>query len=326
MQMIKLKKDKVYFVGEIGINHAGSSKKIKYYIDLASKYGIDAIKLQLGNPCKFTTIENEKRFKLRTKTMVSESEIDNLIKYAKKKNILLFASPITEDYVSFVAKKFGVIKIASGDINFLPILKQANKTKKLTIISTGASTLDEISNIFKIFKNKKKVILMHCISNYPTNIDNANLVNVDFLKKKFEVDVGYSNHVLGTTACEVAVSFGARLIEFHFTDNKRRSFIDHQISLEPKDFIRLKKKSEEIIKSIGNNRFKQFPSEKNYKELRKGIIYLQNLKKGSILKKKDLGYARPAKYFSFNETGNLIGKKLKKNVKKYFLTRKTDIT
>ncbi len=248
--MIKLKKDKVYFVGEVGINHAGSSKKIKYYIDLASKYGIDAIKLQLGNPCKFTTIENEKRFKLRTKTMIGVSEIDNLIKYSKKKNILLFASPITEDYVSFVAKKFGVIKIASGDINFLPILKQANKTNKLTIISTGASTLDEISNIFKIFKNKKKVILMHCISNYPTNIDNANLVNVEFLRKKFGVDVGYSNHVLGTTACEVAVSLGARLIEFHFTDNKRRSFIDHQISFEPKDFLRLKKNLKKLLKVL----------------------------------------------------------------------------
>ena len=87
--MIKLKKDKVYFVGEVGINHAGSSKKIKYYIDLASKYGIDAIKLQLGNPCKFTTIENEKRFKLRTKTMISESEIDNLTKYKKEKYFII---------------------------------------------------------------------------------------------------------------------------------------------------------------------------------------------------------------------------------------------
>ncbi len=322
--MIKLKKDKVYFVGEIGINHSGSIKKIKQYIDLANKYGIDAIKLQLGTPSRFTTLENKKRFNLRTKTMVGTDKIDALVKYAKKKKVLLFASPITEDYVSLVAKKFGVIKVASGDINFLPILKEANKTKKLTIISTGASKLNEISNIFKIFKNKKKVILMHCISNYPTSIENANLINIPYFKKKFGVNVGYSNHVLGTSACEVAITLGARIIEFHFTDNKKRSFIDHQISFEPKDFIKLKNKSEQIIKSIGTKRFNQFPSEKNFKELRKGIIYLNDLKKGMILKNENLGFARPATHLSFDEIKNVIGKQLKKDVKKHYLTRKGD--
>ena len=178
--MIKLKKDKVYFVGEIGINHSGSIKKIKDYINIAHKIGIDAIKLQLGNPSRFTTLENKKRFILRTKTMVDNKFIDSLVKYAKSKNVFLFASPITEDYVSFVAKKFGVIKIASGDINFSPLLKEANKSKKLTIISTGASTLKEISNIFKIFRDKKKIILMHCISNYPTELKNSNLININY--------------------------------------------------------------------------------------------------------------------------------------------------
>lgn len=323
--MIKLKKDKVYFVGEIGINHSGSIKKIKDYINIAHKIGIDAIKLQLGNPSRFTTLENKKRFILRTKTMVDNKFVDSLVKYAKSKKVFLFASPITEDYVSFVAKKFGVIKIASGDINFSPLLKEANKSKKLTIISTGASTLKEISNIFKIFKDKKKIILMHCISNYPTELKNSNLININYLKKKFKVNVGYSNHVLGTTACEVAISLGARIVEFHFTDNKRRKFIDHQISLEPRDFIKLKTKSEEIIKSIGKKRIKQFQSEKNFKELRKGIIYLKDLKKGTVLKNRDLGFARPAKFFSFQEIKNIIGKKLRKDVKKFYLTRKGDL-
>jgi len=322
--MIKLKQDKVFFIGEIGINHAGSIKKIKNYIDLASQYGIDAIKLQLGSPEKFTTIENFKRFKLRSKTMINSSEIPHLVKYAKKKKVLLFASPITEDYVKLIAKEFGVIKIASGDINFTPILKEAFKSKKLTIISTGASTLKEISNIFKIFKNKKKVILMHCISNYPTKIEDSNLINIEYLRKKFGVHVGYSNHVLGIKACEVAISLGARIVEFHFTDNKRRSFIDHKISLEPKDFVKLKINSEKIIKSIGKPRDKQFSSESNYKELRKGVVYLNDFKKGTILKKTHLGFARPSKYLSFDKINKVIGKKLKKNVNRFYLTREKD--
>ena len=322
--MIKLKSNKVYFIGEIGINHDGSVKKIKNYIDIASKYGIDAIKLQLATPFRFTTIENKKRFDLRTKTMIKNNDLDKLVTYAKNKNVLLFASPLSEDYVKIVAKKFGVIKIASGDINFLPTLKEAYKSKKLTIISTGASTIKEISNIFKIFKNKKKVILMHCISNYPTDIENSNLINLEYLRKRFRVHVGYSNHVLGTTACEVAISMGARIVEFHLTDNKHRKFIDHKISLEPKDFVKLKIKAEEIIKSIGNIRKKQFYSEKSYKELRKGLIYTNNLKKGTILKKNHLTYSRPAKYLSYQNDELVIGKILKKDVKKFHLTKLSD--
>jgi len=323
--MINLKKNKVYFVAEIGINHAGSVNKIKEYIDLACNHKIDAIKLQLGNPLKFSTIENEKRFKQRKGSMISSSEIDLLIKYAKKKKVFIFATPITEDYVSFVAKKFGVIKIASGDINFIPSLKIAAKSGKMTIISTGASTINEISNIFKIFKNKKKVILLHCISNYPTKIENSNMINVKYLQDRFNVPVGYSNHVLGTTASEVAITMGARIIEFHFTDNKKRKFIDHQISFEPKDFDRLKKKSLEIIKSIGNERINQFKCEKKFKELRKGLVYSRDLQKGSILNKRDVSYARPAKFFSYDSQKKITGKKLKRNVQGFHLIRKTDL-
>jgi N,N'-diacetyllegionaminate synthase len=323
--MIKLNKYKVYFIGEVGINHSGSVQKIKHYIDLASINGIDAIKLQLGTPSKFITKENIKRFQLRKKVMINSIKIDELIVYAKRKKVFLFATPITEDYVDFVANKFEVIKIASGDINFLPTLKAANKSKKLTIVSTGASTIHEIENIFKIFKNKKKIILMHCISNYPTEIENANLANIKYLKDKFKVEVGYSNHVLGTTACEVAISMGARIIEFHFTDNKRRKFIDHQISLEPKDFLQLKKKSIEIIKSVGKIRIRQFSCEKNFQELRKGLVYVKNIKKGSILKKEDIAYARPASFFSYDEEKKVLGKKINKDVKKYHLIKKNHL-
>ncbi len=322
--MIKLKKNKVYFIGEIGINHNGSLNKAKKYIDLAKKHKIDAIKLQLGSAEKFTTIENIKRYKQRSRTDLSKKQINNLINYAKKRRILLFATPVTHDRVKFVAKKFGLIKIASGDINFLPTLRAAAKTNKQTIISTGASSLIEIKNIFKIFKNKKKLILMHCISSYPTDIENANLINIKYLREKFNVHVGYSNHVLGTTACEVAITLGARIIEFHFTDNKKRAFIDHKISLEPKDFDILKKKSEDIISSIGKKRLKQFACEKNFKELRKGLVYTKNLSSNYKITSSDIDYSRPQKDFSFSEKNKIVGTKLKKNVKKYFLVRKKD--
>lgn len=322
--MIKIKKNRVYFIGEIGINHNGSVNKAKRYIDLAKKHKIDAIKLQIGSANKFTTIENLKRFNKRSKVNFSEKEIDNLINYSKKRGIKLFATPISHDYVKFVAKKFGLIKIASGDINFLPTLKLAAQSKKQTIISTGASSLKEIKNIFKIFKDKKKLILMHCISSYPTDIKNANLINIKFLRDMFNINVGYSNHVLGTTACEIAIALGARIIEFHFTDNKKRTFIDHKISLEPKDFDILRKKAKEIILGIGKKRLQQFKCEKNYKELRKGLIYNKDLLTNHKIKDQDIDFARPQKDFSYKEVRRIIGLKLKKDVKKYFSVKKKD--
>ena len=322
--MIKIRKNKVYFVGEIGINHNGSLKKAKDYVDLAKKCKIDAIKLQIGSAEKFTTIENLKRYKQRLKSDLSEKHLNILLNYAKKRGVYLFATPLTHDRVQLAAKLFNTIKIASGDINFIPALRIAAKTEKQIIVSTGASTLKEIKNIFKIFKNKKKLILMHCISSYPTNIKDANLSNIKFLKDKFNVEIGYSNHVLGTTACEVAISLGARIIEFHFTDNKKRAFIDHKISFEPKDFIKLKKKSEDIISSLGKKRLKQFKCEKNFKELRKGLIFTNNLPAKHKITQSDIEYSRPQRDFSFNDKNKIVGSKLKKNVKKYYLIRKKD--
>ena len=322
--MIRIKKNRVYFIGEIGINHNGSVNKAKKYIDLAKKHKIDAIKLQIGSADKFTTIENLKRFNKRSKVNFSEKEIDNLINYSKKRGVKLFATPISHDYVTFVAKKFGLIKIASGDINFLPTLKLAAKSKKQTIISTGASSLKEIKNIFKIFKDKKKLIIMHCVSSYPTDIKNANLVNIKFLRDKFNIHVGYSNHVLGTNACEVAIALGARIIEFHFTDNKKRAFIDHKISLEPKDFDLLRKKANEIISSIGKKRLHQFKCEKNYKELRKGLVYKSNFPANHKIRSCDINFARPYRDFSSNDINKIIGLRLKKKVKKFYLIKKND--
>ena len=162
---------------------------------------------------------------------------------------------------------------------------------------------------------------MHCISSYPTDIKNANLINIKFLRDMFNINVGYSNHVLGTTACEIAIALGARIIEFHFTDNKK-TFIDHKISLEPKDFDILRKKSKRNNFRYRKKRLQQFKCEKNYKELRKGLIYNKDLLTNHKIKDQDIDFARPQKDFSYNEVRRIIGLKLKKDVKKYFSVKK----
>ena len=131
------------------------------------------------------------------------------------------------------------IKIASGDITFKPVLKLVLETNKPIILSTGASNIKEIDEAVKYIEKfigkddiKNKLYLLHCVSAYPTPIKQANLKSIPFLKDRYGLKVGYSNHVIGINACLTAIALGADLVEVHFTDNKiNREFHDHAFLL-----------------------------------------------------------------------------------------------
>ena len=167
---------------------------------------------------------------------------------------------------------------------------------------------------------------MHCVSAYPVPIEEANLENINWLKNNFDLTIGYSNHVIGPTACYTAVALGANIIEVHFTDKKTdRTFRDHALSFEPKDlrdFISIAHKIRYSLGSYGS--FRPDSETKNLSSMRKGVVYSHNVKKGDILKESDMHYARPSNTNNINLAPHdfkksLIGKKLLTDVNKNFL-------
>ena len=311
-------------IAEIGVNHEGNFNYAKKLIKLASKTGADAVKFQCYNPDKYVSSSEKERFKRIQKFSFTKNQFKRLFLYAKKNNIGFFATPITEDYVSFLSKICPVLKIASGDINFKPLIKECVKSNKPIIISTGMATVKEIQTTLKWVKNYggkkylKKIILLQCVSAYPTPINQANVMSMNFLKKKFKTIVGYSNHVLGDEACLAAVALGASVVEVHFTDNKKnRKFHDHALSFEPKELKDFIKKAKAIKTSLGSmNKIRQNSELPLLKIGRKGIIAKKNIKAGKILQQSDLMFARPATYFSSLEINKVLGKKIKYSLKK----------
>ncbi len=315
------KKDLV-FIAEIGVNHEGNLKRAKKMIHLAAKSGADAVKFQSYSTDRFVSVEDNERKKRVNAFNLNDKSLNLLSNYAKKKNIHIFSSAITEDKIDLLKKKFDVIKIASGDIDFKPTLIKAAKSSKKIILSTGCSDISDIQKAVAIFKKhskskniKNRLILMHCVSLYPTNIELANIKSIQYIKDKTGLEVGYSNHVIEPEAIYAAVANGSNLIELHFTDNKKRKFRDNHLSFTSVELKKIIKISEKIKTSLGKYNKIINEYEKNIKQsIRKGLAASKNLRKNHIISKKDIMFTRNANYYSSNDLNKILGKKLKKPI------------
>ena len=241
---MKLNLKKPFLIGEIGINHNGSLDKAKKLIDLASDSGFNAVKFQKREP-DISTPEDQK-YKLRQtpwgemtyldykkKIEFGRSEFDAINNYCKKKKIIWFASAWDIPSQIFLKKyKLKYNKVASAMLTNISLVKKIAEEKKLTLISTGMSTIKDISRTVNIFKKKKcKYILMHCVSTYPCPIENLNLNLIYTLKKKFKCEVGYSGHESSVSPSLIAYIMGAKYIERHITLDRSMWGTDQAASL-----------------------------------------------------------------------------------------------
>ena len=235
---------KPYLIAEIGINHNGSIKLAKKLIDLAKKYNFDAVKFQKRNP-EISTPNIQKDqirntpwgtmtyLNYKKKIEFGIKEFNEIDKYCRKIKIEWFCSPWDIDSVKFLKKfKLKKNKIASAMITNLNLLEAVAKEKKFTLISTGMSSMKDISNAIKIFKkNKCKFALMHCVSTYPCPEEDLNLSMIKTLKNKFKCDVGYSGHESSVSPSIAAWVLGANYIERHITLDRSMYGTDQSASL-----------------------------------------------------------------------------------------------
>lgn len=254
MNLKKNKFKKPFLIAEIGINHNGSIKLAKKLIDLAKDTGFDAVKFQKRNP-DISTPENQKSkikntpwgditylaYKKRIEFNLKEyKEID---RYCKKLKIIWFASPWDVDSLKFLKKfKLRYNKVASAMLTNLDLVRAIAKEKKLTFISTGMSTIQDIQKTVNIFKkNKCKFVLMHCVSQYPCPEEKLNLKMILTLKEKFKCDVGYSGHEKTVSPSIFAYFLGANYIERHITLDRSMWGTDQAASLSSDGMINLTK-------------------------------------------------------------------------------------
>tara|TARA_B100000989_G_scaffold94021_1_gene68353 strand:+ start:25584 stop:26393 length:810 start_codon:yes stop_codon:yes gene_type:complete len=244
-------------IAEIGWNFLGDMTLAKEMISSAKESGADFAKFQTWSTKDLIDGPwfRDNRIKLYRKSELSVDQHFELFEYCKKKRITFLTSVFNKKYLDFLRPlKLRTIKVASMEITNSELLKKMNSSYKNIIISTGASKLDEVKKVFK-FVNKKKCVLMHCVSAYPTPAKNVNLPRINVLKKICK-RVGYSGHLRGISDAIGCLSYDPVYIEKHFTINRNLPGRDNEISILPNELKILSqyiKEREKINKFMGSN-------------------------------------------------------------------------
>ena len=314
-----------FTIAEAGANHQGDVTKAFQLIDSAKKAGVYAIKFQTYSAEKLTTktapkywddgISNETQFDVFKKLdSLNKDEWKKIFDYAKQKQILCFSTPFDEDAVDLLdSLNVPAFKIASADITHIPLIRKIASKKKPIFISTGMATMEEIGDAINTIETEgnDKIIIMHCITSYPTKPEDANLEMIRTLEKEFtKYTIGYSDHTLGTDVAAFSRLFGSKCIEKHFTHDKNLTISrDHRLSLDSDDFKELINKMELIDLSRGSSVRSEFPSEVNsIKYARRSVVSRKRIEKGSKITLEMLDVKRPGTGIQPKFLETIIGK------------------
>ncbi len=327
-----MKKNKIIIIAEIGVNHNGNINIAKKLINVAKKSGADYVKFQTFKAENLVRVNTQAtqyqsknlrkkitQFNLLKKLELSDNDHNKIIKHCNKKKIRFMSSPFDLESLNLLFRlKIFNIKVASGEINNYIFLKNLAKKAKKIFISSGMSTLNEVSQAIKILiKNgakRKNITILHCHTDYPTQLSDVNLFAMETMKKKFNINVGYSDHTTGSETAIAAVALGAKVIEKHITLNKNMRGPDHKASMEPKIFFNYVKLIKNTETLLGSYLKKPSRSElKNKKLVRKSIVAKRNIKRGEIFSEVNLICKRPEGGISPINWNNVMGKKSKRN-------------
>ena len=245
-----------FLIAEAGINHNGSLKKAFRLVDEAKKSGASAIKFQTYKTEKRVN-KNNPVFEILKKCELSFLEFKKLKNYCDKKKIIFFSTPFDIESVNFLDKiNVKLFKISSFDIANYQLIKAIADKKKPVIVSTGMASLKEIKKINKYFlKRKVKHVFLHCISSYPLNDKDSLLSNIKYLKKKFNCEVGLSDHTSDIKTSIYSYFLGARIFEKHFKVSKNDRCVDSLVSITPKQMKDLTIGLKEIPQIMGKIKF-----------------------------------------------------------------------
>lgn len=324
---------KTFIIAEAGINHNGKFHLAKKLVDEAIKTGVDAIKFQtfktenvIRPDCPrpshevLNLKENISHFDLVKRWELNYEDFIKIKKYCEKKKIIFFSTPGDLESLNFLIKiKSPIIKVASADMLNLPMLDVVRKTKIPLILSTGMSKWSEIKSSANFFLEKsKKLVLLKCTSNYPASNKSLNILGIKKLQNEYpNTIIGFSDHSSGPEASYSAVSLGAKVIERHFTLDKKMWGPDHIASMDTKELKNFVSGVRKIEDSLGANNWSiQSEELSQRKVMQRGTYVCRNIKKGEVIKLDDVKFLRPSNgtsptdfYFKF------LNKKTKKNFK-----------
>jgi len=315
-------------IAEAGVNHNGDINLAKKLIDASVAAGVDYVKFQTFKASKLVSKVAQKatyqkvnmhdsdnsQLSMLMKLELTNEMHDEIINYCSVKGIKFLSTPFDlESIILLKSKGVEIGKIPSGEITNFPYLRAMAQAFPYIIISTGMANLNEIRDalnvLFRYGTKRENVTVLHCNTEYPTPMNDVNLLAMHTIAKEFDVKFGYSDHTLGIEVPIAAVALGATVIEKHFTLDKNMEGPDHRASLEPNELSNMVLAIRNIELALGNSTKVASNSEiANKVIVRKSIVAKISIKSGEIFSESNLTSKRPGSGISPMEWDNVIGR------------------
>ncbi len=322
--------NKIFIIAEAGVNHNGDIQTAKELIDVAAAAEADAVKFQTFKAdtlvCRQapkaayqmeTTSAEESQFDMLKKLELTPDMHRELIDYCHEKNIMFLSTPFDLDSLHYLVDcGLAVIKIPSGEITNYPLIREAGRSGKRIILSSGMSTIDEVRETVAVLKENGStdITVLHCNTEYPTPFSDVNLRAMQTIKEETGVSVGYSDHTPGIEAAVAAAALGATVIEKHFTLDRNMKGPDHKASLEPNELTEMVRAVRHIEQALGDGEKKPSASEKkNMAVARKSLVAKCLIKGGEMFTEENLTAKRPGTGLSTMLWNQVIGQKAKRD-------------
>ena len=286
----------VIIIAEAGVNHNGNLAMALSLIEKAKQAGADVIKFQAYVPGELV-VPGDSQYQMLNSFALEEKDFLLLQEKCAEEKILFLASVFDEVSLALLVKlNVAAIKIPSGEITNLPLIRKAAATGRPLLISAGMSTLGEVEAAVLAAEEEgnKKIALLHCVSEYPAPLEKTNLRAIKTLRAAFKYPVGFSDHTEGYDAALLAVALGARIIEKHFTLDKNLPGPDHKLSLAPGEFHEFVRKIRSAEKALGNGRKTITAGEKAVRERAgKSLVARVDMAKGTVFSEELFALKRP---------------------------------
>lgn len=313
-----------YIISEVNSSHNGNMELAKQMIDASVDIGCDCVKFQswsvssLYSKTYYDANPISKRFV--RKFSMSPEQLKKLAEYCREKKIAFSSTPYSEEEVDFLVEECNVpyIKIASMELNNPKFLRYIGEKKVPIILSTGMATMEEVEEAVDVLHvvGADQLVILHCVSIYPTVLTDVNLNNIIGFREKFSMHpIGFSDHTEGDAAAVAAVALGAGVIEKHLTLDKSRVGMDNGMATEPPEFAALVSKCRNMQKAMGKKERVLSQQETDQrKNMRRSLVAVRDIAAGEVIQEADLYSKRPGTGIAPNEISKVIGKKTKRDI------------